>query len=190
VSDFDGLVAVVTGGASGIGLATAHLLSERGARVACLDLSPDGVPEPLVGVRCDVADDPSVRAAVDTVVERWGRLDVVVNNAGIGAVGGVGDTDDDTWLRLLDVNVVGMARMVRAALPHLRASPAAAVVTTASIAGTAGHRPTRGLLGEQGRRRRADAGHGRRPRARGDPGQRGRSWHGGDAVGRAAARGR
>ena len=138
MSDFDGLVAVVTGGASGIGLATAQLLADRGARVACLDLAPDGVPDPLLGVRCDVADDASVRAAVDVVVGRWGRLDIIVNNAGIGAVGSVADTDDATWLRLLDVNVVGMARLVRAALPHLRSSPAAAVVNTASIAGWAG----------------------------------------------------
>ncbi len=138
MTDFDGLVAVVTGGASGIGLTTAQVLAQRGARVACLDLTPDEVPDPLVGVRCDVGDDASVRAAVAAVVERWGRLDVVVNNAGIGAVGSVADTDDATWLRLLDVNVVGMARLVRAALPHLQASPSAAVVNTASVAAWAG----------------------------------------------------
>jgi NAD(P)-dependent dehydrogenase (short-subunit alcohol dehydrogenase family) len=136
--DFDGLVAIVTGGASGIGLATAKLLASRGARVAGLDLKPGDVPEPLVGIEADVTDDAAVRAAVDAVVTRFGRLDVVVNNAGIGAIGTVADNPDDEWLRVLNVNVVGMARVARAALPHLRRSPAAAIVNTCSIAATAG----------------------------------------------------
>ena len=138
MSDFAGLAAIVTGGASGIGLATAKLLAARGAQVACLDIKPDDVPEPLVGLACDVTDDASVRAAVTTAVERFGRLDIVVNNAGIGAIGTVADNPDDEWLRVLDVNVVGMARVARAALPHLRRSNAAAIVNTCSIAATAG----------------------------------------------------
>ena len=138
MSDFAGLAAIVTGGASGIGLATAKLLAARGAQVACLDIKPDDVPEPLVGLACDVTDDASVRAAVATAVERFGRLDVVVNNAGIGAIGTIADNPDDEWLRVLDVNVVGMVRVARAALPHLRQSPAAAIVNTCSIAATAG----------------------------------------------------
>ncbi len=136
--DFDGLVAAVTGGASGIGLATARELSARGALVACLDLRPDLVPAPLLGVRCDVTDDGSVRAAVEAVVAAQGRLDVLVSNAGIGAAGGVEDNDDAEWARVLDLNVVGMARVVRAALPHLRRSPTPAVVLTSSIAGWSG----------------------------------------------------
>jgi NAD(P)-dependent dehydrogenase (short-subunit alcohol dehydrogenase family) len=138
MADFDGLVAIVTGGASGIGLATAKLLASRGARVACLDLKPGDLPEPLHGIECDVTDDTAVRAAVDEVVTRFGRLDVVVNNAGIGAIGTVADNADDEWRRVLDVNVVGMVRVARAALPHLRNSPAAAIVNTCSIAATAG----------------------------------------------------
>jgi NAD(P)-dependent dehydrogenase (short-subunit alcohol dehydrogenase family) len=138
MSDFAGLAAIVTGGASGIGLATAKLLAARGAQVACLDIKPDDVPEPLVGLACDVTDDASVRAAVAATVERFGRLDIVVNNAGIGAIGTVADNPDDEWLRVLDVNVVGMARVARAALPYLRASNAAAIVNTCSIAATAG----------------------------------------------------
>ncbi|HST63770.1 MAG TPA: SDR family NAD(P)-dependent oxidoreductase, partial [Mycobacteriales bacterium] len=70
MGDFDAAVAVVTGGASGIGLATALLLAERGARVAALDIAPDGVPEPLTGIRCDVSDAASVDAAVAEVVHR------------------------------------------------------------------------------------------------------------------------
>jgi NAD(P)-dependent dehydrogenase (short-subunit alcohol dehydrogenase family) len=136
--DFEGLVAVVTGGASGIGLATAKLLAGRGARVAALDLKPDGLPDDILGVEADVTDDAQVRAAIDTVVEQFGRLDVVVNNAGIGAIGDVAANDDAEWLRVLDVNVVGMTRVVRHALPHLRKSPAAAIVNTCSIAAWAG----------------------------------------------------
>ncbi|MBI4942049.1 MAG: SDR family oxidoreductase [Actinobacteria bacterium] len=139
--DFAGLVAAVTGGASGIGLAVARTLAARGARVAVLDigeLTEDAVGAGLLGVRCDVTDDASVRAAVGIVAETLGGLDVVVANAGIGAQGTVEENDDAEWLRVLDLNVVGTARTVRAALPHLRASRAPAVVVTASVASWAG----------------------------------------------------
>ena len=72
------------------------------------------------------------------MVDRWGGLDVVVANAGIGAVGAVDESTDDEWHRVLDLNVVGTARTVRAALPHLRASASAAVTVTCSVAATAG----------------------------------------------------
>lgn len=137
-AEFEGMTAVVTGGASGIGLAAARLLAARGARVACLDLAPEGVPEPLVGLHADVTDDDSVRAAVEEVVRRFGGIDVLVNNAGIGAQGTVEDNPDDEWLRVFDVNVFGMVRTTRAALPHLRRSERAAIVNTCSIAATAG----------------------------------------------------
>ncbi|MPZ80256.1 MAG: SDR family oxidoreductase [Actinophytocola sp.] len=133
MTDFEGLRAVVTGGASGIGLATARLLAARGARVAVLDLKPD-VDDPLTGYRCDVSDDAAVTAAVSVAASSLGGIDVLVNNAGIGAQGDVTANSDDEWHRVLDVNVLGMARMTRAALPHLRRSPAAAVVNTCSIA--------------------------------------------------------
>jgi NAD(P)-dependent dehydrogenase (short-subunit alcohol dehydrogenase family) len=136
--DFDGLVAIVTGGASGIGLATAKLLASRGATVAALDLKPDGLPGDIAGFEANVSDDAQVQAAVDAVAERFGRLDIVVNNAGIGAIGDVAANPDDEWLRVLDVNVVGMARVARHALPYLRKSPAAAIVNTCSIAAWAG----------------------------------------------------
>ena len=137
-TEFAGLSAIVTGGASGIGLATATLLAARGARVACLDLKPDGLPEPLAGFVADVSDDTAVRAAVNAVAARFGGIDIVVNNAGIGAIGTVEDNPDDEWHRVFDINVVGMVRVTRAALPYLRASPHAAVVNTCSIAATAG----------------------------------------------------
>jgi NAD(P)-dependent dehydrogenase (short-subunit alcohol dehydrogenase family) len=138
VSGLTGLRAIVTGGASGIGLATARMLCEHGARVAVLDLDPAGAVEPLIGLRADVADDESVRLAVGAAVRALGGLDILVNNAGIGAAGTVADNTDAQWHRILDVNVVGIARVTRAALPHLRASAHAAVVNTCSIAATAG----------------------------------------------------
>jgi 2-keto-3-deoxy-L-fuconate dehydrogenase len=79
-----------------------------------------------------------VRAAVQTVGERHGRLDVVIANAGIGAQGTVADNSDHEWHRVLDLNVIGVARTVRAALYWLRRSPAASVVVTCSIASWAG----------------------------------------------------
>lgn len=135
--EFGGLTAIVTGGGSGIGLATARLLAARGARVAALDLRPPD-EDPLIGIEADVTDQASVDRAVATAAERLGGLDIVVNNAGIGAQGTVEDNDDAEWHRVFDVNVLGMARVLRAALPHLRASGHAAVVNTCSIAATVG----------------------------------------------------
>ncbi|MEU1708624.1 SDR family oxidoreductase [Streptomyces sp. NPDC005706] len=128
----------MTGGASGIGRATAGLLAERGARVAVLDLDPSPVPAPLLALTADVTDDASVRAAVARAVELLGRLDVLVNNAGIGAQGTVEDNGDEEWRHVFDVNVLGMVRTARAALPHLRRSAHAAIVNTCSVAATAG----------------------------------------------------
>ena len=138
MSEFEGLVALVTGGASGIGAAIAARLQEGGAKVAALDLNPEEAAADLLAVRCDVSDDASVRAAVQRVAAELGGLDILVNNAGIGAAGTVADNADEEWHRVFDVNVVGMVRVTRAALPHLRRSAAAAVVNTASIAATAG----------------------------------------------------
>ena len=136
--EFEGLVAIVTGGGSGIGLATAKLLAARGARVAALDIEPSGAGAPLFGVRADVTDQASLDAAVANVVETFGRLDILINNAGIGAAGTVEQNPPEEWHRVLDVNVVGIARMTRAALPRLRKSPAAAIVNTCSVVATAG----------------------------------------------------
>jgi NAD(P)-dependent dehydrogenase (short-subunit alcohol dehydrogenase family) len=138
MTEFDGLKAIVTGGASGIGLATAKLLAARGATVVCLDLRPDGLPEPLYGIQTDIADDASVRQAVSAATDRLGGLDILVNNAGIGAQGTVEDNSDDEWLAVFQVNVFGTARVSRAALPHLRRSDHAVIVNTCSIAATAG----------------------------------------------------
>ncbi|RMB80755.1 SDR family NAD(P)-dependent oxidoreductase [Streptomyces shenzhenensis] len=137
-STLAGLTALVTGGASGIGLATAELLSEYGADVAVLDLDPAAVRAPLRGFTADVTDDDSVRSAVEETARQLGGIDILVNNAGTGAAGTVADNPDEEWARVLDVNVLGIVRVTRAALPYLRRSAHAAVVNTCSIAATAG----------------------------------------------------
>ena len=137
MNEFEGLVAIVTGAASGIGLTTARLLRDRGATVAGFDRDP-GPDDDITWVTVDVTDDAAVAAGVEQVVTTHGRLDVLVNNAGIGAQGTVADNDLTEWQRVFDVNVFGIVRVTRAALPHLRRSEHAAVVNTCSIAATAG----------------------------------------------------
>lgn len=134
----DGFVLVVTGAGSGIGQAVAQAALDRGARVAGLDLDPSGVPAGAIGLTADVRIEDSVDQAVATVAERLGGIDVLVNNAGIGAQGTVADNPLEEWQRVFDVNVFGIVRVTRAALPHLRRSRAASIVNTCSIAATAG----------------------------------------------------
>ncbi|MBP1326302.1 NAD(P)-dependent dehydrogenase (short-subunit alcohol dehydrogenase family) [Leucobacter exalbidus] len=146
MSEFAGLTAIVTGGASGIGAETAAVLAERGAQVAVLDLNPAGADEAYLRVACDVSDSQSVASAVAQVVERFGGIDIVVNNAGISAVGTVEDNPDDEWTKVLNINVMGIVRVTREALPHLRNSDAASVVNLCSIAALNGL-PQRALYG-------------------------------------------
>jgi 2-keto-3-deoxy-L-fuconate dehydrogenase len=134
----DGLAALVTGGASGIGLATARLLAARGARVAVLDRELGGLPAELYGVPADVTDDAGVRRAVRAATDELAGLDILVNNAGIGAQGTVADNPDDEWRAVFDVNVLGIVRVTRAALGHLRASAHASIVNTSSVTATVG----------------------------------------------------
>ncbi|WP_285689899.1 SDR family oxidoreductase [Actinoplanes sp. NBRC 103695] len=141
MAELNGLRALVTGGASGIGLAIATAFAAEGARVVVLDRSedrPSSLPEAIGFVSADVTDDAGVRAAVSAAAGELGGLDILVNNAGIGAQGSVESATDDEWRSVLDVNVVGTARVSRAAWPHLRESSHAAIVNTSSIASTAG----------------------------------------------------
>jgi NAD(P)-dependent dehydrogenase (short-subunit alcohol dehydrogenase family) len=128
-----GLVAVVTGAGSGIGLATLEALCREGASVAALDLKPPARRDTVLPLSCDVTDNASVDAAVAAAVGHFGGIDILVNNAGIGAQGTVEENEIDEWRRVFDVNVFGMVRMSKACLPHLRRSKNPAVVNTASI---------------------------------------------------------
>ncbi|GAA4623602.1 SDR family oxidoreductase [Actinoallomurus vinaceus] len=131
------LKAIVTGGASGIGAATVAKLTEHGVRVAVLDVNEPpsgGTPFALA----DLTDDAAVRRATAALISELDGLDILVNNAGIGAAGTVETNPDDEWHRVFDVNVVGLVRVTRAALPALRRSPSAAIVNTSSVVATTG----------------------------------------------------
>ncbi|MFD2767916.1 SDR family NAD(P)-dependent oxidoreductase [Micromonospora eburnea] len=150
-----GLRALVTGSASGIGAATAARLRAHGAQVIGLDVRPSG-PAPggmsefgSMGdaaasgpagddIVADLRDAEAVTAAVAAAAATLGGLDAVLNIAGVSAVGDVAANPDEEWARVLDVNVVAIARVSRAALPHLRRSDRASIVNVASIAATAG----------------------------------------------------
>ncbi|TVR19809.1 MAG: SDR family oxidoreductase [Nitriliruptor sp.] len=127
------MAAIVTGGGAGIGAATAALLTAHGARVAVLDVAAPTSGDEHLHVQADVTDRDAVDTAVARVIDEFGHLDILVNNAGIGATGDVAATTDDEWHRLVDVNVIGMARVTAACLPHLRRSDHAAIVNTSSI---------------------------------------------------------
>jgi NAD(P)-dependent dehydrogenase (short-subunit alcohol dehydrogenase family) len=127
--------AIVTGGGSGIGAAAAELLRSRGAQVIVLDRSVESSDD---AIAVDVTDAAAVDAAVSEAARRLGGIDVVVNNAGIGAQGTIEDNPDDEWHRVFDVNVVGMVRVARAALPYLRESDSPAIVNTCSVAASTG----------------------------------------------------
>lgn len=128
--------AIVTGGASGLGLATAYLLRERGDQVVVLDLTapPDGLPF----CQADVGDETSVNGAVADAVAQLGGLDIVVNSAAISSVGDVTTNSDDQWATTLNVNVTGIARVCRAADPHLRQGSSPVIVNIASVASVTG----------------------------------------------------
>ncbi|TDT15753.1 3-oxoacyl-[acyl-carrier protein] reductase [Ilumatobacter fluminis] len=144
-------VAIVTGAASGMGRATAHVFADEGAKVVVADLGADRVQavvdeitavhgaDRVLGRVCDVASTDSLRGLVDAAVERFGGIDIVVNNAGVSLINSFlaqeGETDDEfesNWATTLDINLTAHARLVRYAMPHLLESDAARVVNIAS----------------------------------------------------------
>jgi ketoreductase RED2 len=145
VGAFDGQVAIVTGSSSGIGAATAQQLSAEGASVVVNSSSSVEAGEKVAGelesasyLQADISDESQCLGLVEATLERWGRLDILVNNAGATSVIPHADLDavtDEIFRRILDVNVLGTWYLTRAALPHLKASPAGAVVNVTSIAG-------------------------------------------------------
>lgn len=142
MAEFEGTAALVTGGSSGIGRAVAMLLAERGANVAICGLEAEpvqAVADELRSVRpdsegavVDVTDPTAVVDLVERTVHAFGRLDILVNSAGIQRYGSVEETTEEEWDRLFDVNVKAMYRTSRAALPHLR-ERGGAIVNVASV---------------------------------------------------------
>jgi NAD(P)-dependent dehydrogenase (short-subunit alcohol dehydrogenase family) len=161
-NDFTGRVAVVTGGASGIGNAVAGALAARGARVAIVDVRAEaavaaaktlpgagngagagdgagaGAGTVHAGFACDVTDETSVARTVADVVERFGRIDVLVNSAGIAALAPAEDLDAATWARTIDVNLTGTHRVAQAVGRHMLAAGYGRIVNIASQAAHVG----------------------------------------------------
>jgi 3-oxoacyl-[acyl-carrier protein] reductase len=139
MESLDGRVALITGASRGIGAATARMLDAAGVKLGLVSRSGDdlGIPD-AVGVAADVRDALALGAAVDAVVDRHGRLDIVFVNAGVGAYGPILDLPAEHLDEMIEVNVKGAIHTVRAALPHLLKSDAADIVTLASEAGRRG----------------------------------------------------
>ena len=136
--EFAGLTAIITGGGSGIGLAVAKGLKERGATVFGFDINQGEMAPFATFIKCDIADAASVESAFAEFKKAGNKLDILINNAGIGSLTTVEKESDENWHKVLNVNVVGTARVSRSAIPLLRESKSAAIVNTASIAGTDG----------------------------------------------------
>jgi 3-oxoacyl-[acyl-carrier protein] reductase len=148
---------IVTGAASGMGRATAHLFADEGARVAVVDLRPESVlavtdeiravhgADAAIDVTCDVSDHDQLKALVATVVDRFGGIDVVINNAGVAMVTSSFQDEEsyeENWAKTLDVNLTAHSRLVRLCLPYLREADGGGrvvnIASTESIVTTAG----------------------------------------------------
>jgi NAD(P)-dependent dehydrogenase (short-subunit alcohol dehydrogenase family) len=132
--EFAGLVAIVTGAGSGIGLEVAKGLTERGATVFGFDINQGEMGSAATFVKCDIGDATSVESAFAEFKKASSKLDILINNAGIGSLTNVEKETDEIWQKVLNINVVGTARVSRAAIALLRESKSAAIVNTASVA--------------------------------------------------------
>ena len=145
-NDLTGTVVAITGASAGIGRETARLLAEAGAIVVLAARRTDRLaalveelgPDRALAVPTDVRDPEQCRAMVAAAVERFGRLDTLVANAGIGMYGGIEDASDDDLARMLDVNLAGTVWSVRAAVPQMRKQGGGDVIIVASVAGLRG----------------------------------------------------
>ena len=137
----DGAVAVITGAGSGIGRATALALAARGCSVVVTDIDAERAAAAAVeipgaiGLRCDVTSDGDVAAVLDAALSTFGRVDIVMSNVGVIAMGLPEAIPVDAWSSILDVNVLGTVRVLRTFLPHLLERGSGHVVTTGSTAG-------------------------------------------------------
>lgn len=135
---FAGKVAVVTGGASGIGAATVARLASEGAKVMVADLSePAPAGDSVRFTRTDVASHEQVRALIDATLAAWGRIDILVNNAGTGSLAATPDMELAEWERVFAVNSTAVFLCCHAAIPQMR-EHGGAIVNTASISGLFG----------------------------------------------------
>lgn len=145
-NDLTGTVVAITGASAGIGRATARLLAEAGAnvvlgarRIERLDALVEEIgPDHALAVSTDVRDPEASRALVRAAVERFGRLDTMVANAGIGMYGGIEDASDEDLTRMIEVNLTGTVWSVRAAVPQMRLQGAGDIIIVASVAGLRG----------------------------------------------------
>jgi NAD(P)-dependent dehydrogenase (short-subunit alcohol dehydrogenase family) len=148
MTDLSGRVALITGGGSGVGEATARVFASEGARVAVLDVQGDraaSVTESIVrdgaeafAITASVAKAVDMSAAIDTVVDRWGRLDVLVNNAGVQVLGPFHEQNESDFDRLIDTNLKGVLFGCRYALPVMLAQRQGVILSTASVLGLVG----------------------------------------------------
>jgi NAD(P)-dependent dehydrogenase (short-subunit alcohol dehydrogenase family) len=130
----DGKVVIVTGGASGIGRSVCQRARSLGAEVACIDIAP---AEDGFGVRCDVSDPAQVDSAAAAILERFGHIDALVNNAGIARYSPIAELSLEHWQRTLSINLTGAFLCLRSALPSLLASRGS-IVNLSSRAGRQG----------------------------------------------------
>jgi 3-oxoacyl-[acyl-carrier protein] reductase len=138
-------IILITGGTRGIGYATAEALIQAGNKVAITGTTPDGAAKAeralsaggqVIGVACDVRDATSVRRAVETVVARFGGLDVIVNNAGVGVGGPIAEMLHEEWDRIIATNLTGVFNCCKAAIPHLRKRGGGWIVNISSLSST------------------------------------------------------
>jgi NAD(P)-dependent dehydrogenase (short-subunit alcohol dehydrogenase family) len=144
----EGKVAIVTGSAMGIGRASAALLAREGARVVLADVDEERGKETLtlieedggeaLFVETDVSKPADVKATVDAAVDSYGRLDVLHNNVGIALGASVVDTTEDLWNRVLDINLGGVYRGCKYAIPHMMSNGGGSIVNSASVQGLRG----------------------------------------------------
>jgi NAD(P)-dependent dehydrogenase (short-subunit alcohol dehydrogenase family) len=143
--DVEGKVAVITGGASGIGRATALELARRGADVVVADVHDERIAEVqgeveglgrrYLGVHCDVTNDADVERMRDAAISTMGQVDIVMSNAGVAMIGPAEGLSMEEWDWILQINLYGVIRTVRAFIPHLLARGSGYLVNTSSVAG-------------------------------------------------------
>jgi NAD(P)-dependent dehydrogenase (short-subunit alcohol dehydrogenase family) len=136
--EFSGLTAIITGAGSGIGLEVARGLKARGATVFGFDINEGEMAPVATFIKCDIGNGQSVTDAFTEFSKQSKQLDILINNAGIGSLTTVEHESDEIWEKVLNVNVIGTARVSRSAIPLLRKSKHPAIVNTASIAATDG----------------------------------------------------